>query len=79
MTLPAKNKFDPSFAITDSQNKPSQPFRDYLVKLDALVAALAAGNLPGMVNAPNDAAAAAKGVQLNSVYRNGSVLMVRVA
>lgn len=35
--------------------------------------------LPGLVNAANDAAAAAAGVAVNEVYRNGSVLMVRVA
>lgn len=33
---------------------------------------------PGLVNAANDAAAAAAGVVLNGAYRNGSVLMVRV-
>ena len=32
----------------------------------------------GLVNAANDAAAAAAGVPLNGIYRNGSVLMVRV-
>lgn len=31
-----------------------------------------------LVNAANDAAAAAAGVPLNGTYRNGSVLMVRV-
>lgn len=31
------------------------------------------------VNAANDAAAAAAGVPINGIYRNGSVLMVRVA
>jgi hypothetical protein len=32
----------------------------------------------GLVNAANDAAAAAAGVPVNGTYRNGSVLMVRV-
>jgi hypothetical protein len=32
----------------------------------------------GLVNAANDAAAATAGVPINGVYRNGSVLMVRV-
>lgn len=31
-----------------------------------------------LVNAANDAAAAAAGVPVNGTYRNGSVLMVRV-
>lgn len=35
--------------------------------------------LPLPANAANDAAAAAAGVQVGGVYRNGSVLMVRVA
>lgn len=79
MTLPVKNKFDPSFPIIDGTGRPTQFGRDYLLKLDALVAALAAGNLGVLVNAVNDAAAAAGGVAIGQSYRNGSVLMVRVA
>jgi len=79
VTLPVKNRFDPSFPITDRDGKPTQLFRDYMAKLDALVAAISAGNAPSnLVNAANDAAAAAAGVQLFQFYRNGSVMMVRV-
>lgn len=86
MTLPNKNKFDPAFPITDKDSRPSQFYRDYLIKLDALVASLAAGNTPSnlviptgnLVNAANDAAAAGLGVGLFQMYRNGSVLMIRV-
>lgn len=78
MSLPQKNKFDPSFPIADVAGRPSPLHRDYLAKLDALVVAMAAGNLPVLVNAANDAAAAAAGVQVQQMYRNGSVLMVRV-
>jgi hypothetical protein len=78
MTLPVKNKFDPSFPIVDQSGRPTQLFRDYMAKLDALVSAIAAGNLGNLVNAANDAAAAAAGVSVGSAYRNGSVLMVRV-
>jgi hypothetical protein len=40
---------------------------------------MAAGNLPTpLFNAVNDAAAAAGGVSVGSIYRNGSQLMVRV-
>lgn len=79
MTLPGKNKFDPGFAITEKQDRPSQLFRDYMAKLDALVAAMASGNLPAnLVNAVNDAAAQAAGVAIGQMYRNGSILMVRV-
>jgi hypothetical protein len=34
---------------------------------------------PNLTDAVDDAAAAAAGVPVNGVYRNGSVLMVRVA
>lgn len=79
MTLPVKTKFDPSFGVTEKGDKPSQLFRDYMAKLDALVAAIAAGGAPNnLVNAANDAAAAAAGVAVGNFYRNGSVLMVRV-
>lgn len=36
-------------------------------------------NIAGLANAANDAAAAAAGVPITGMYRNGSVLMVRVA
>ena len=79
MSLPGKNRFDPSFAITDAQGKPTQLFRDYMAKLDALVTAISAGNAPNnLVNAVNDAAAQAAGVAVGQFYRNGSVMMVRV-
>ena len=78
MTLPNKTKFDPSFAIVDKDGRPTQLFRDYLAKLDALVGAMAGGNAPVLVNAANDASAAAAGVAIGNFYRNGSILMVRV-
>lgn len=78
MTLPVKKTFNPAFPITDGSGRPVQNFRDYISALDALVVAMAAGNLPVLVNAANDAAAAAAGVAINQQYRNGSVLQVRV-
>ena len=79
MTLPVKNRFDPQFPIVGEAGRPSQSHRDYRRALDALVAALAAGGAPnGLVNAANDAAAAAGGVAVGFIYRNGSVLQVRV-
>lgn len=78
MSLPQKSKFDPSFAIAEKSGVATQIYRDFLVKLDALVGSIAAGNQPVLVNAANDAAAAAAGVQVGQSYRNGSVLMVRV-
>jgi hypothetical protein len=79
VTLPTKSKFDPQFDLVTSDRKGSQSFRDYLTRLDALVAAMAGGGVPNnLVNAANDAAAAAAGVAVGNMYRNGSVLMVRV-
>lgn len=78
MTLPAKNKFDPQFPITERGDKPSQIFRDYMAKLDAAVTALFTGGNVALTDAANDAAAAAAGVQVGQPYRNGSVIMVRV-
>lgn len=79
MTLPSKTKFDPSFPVVESSGHPSQQFRDYMAKLDLLVTALAAGGVPNnLVNAVNDAGAAAGGVEVGNLYRNGSILMVRV-
>jgi len=78
VTLPVKNRFDPSFPIADRDGKPTQFFRDYMAKLDALVASIAAANSPAVVNAANDAAAAAAGVAIGQFYRNGSVWQVRV-
>lgn len=40
---------------------------------------LDAPSLTGLVNAANDAAAAGAGVPVGGIYRNGSVVMVRVA
>lgn len=79
MTLPKKNPLQQAqFAIVDASGKPTQAFAQYLPKLDALVTAMAQGNLPTLVNAANDKAAAAAGVGVGQAYRNASVLMVRV-
>jgi hypothetical protein len=51
-------------------------------KLDALVAALVTApsfqNVGPLVNAANDGAAATAGVKVNQIYRNGSVVQIRV-
>lgn len=78
MSLPVKTKFDPSFPLVDSSGRPTQLFRDYMAKLDALVAAIATGMNVALVNAANDAAAAAAGVGIGQLYRNGSIINVRV-
>lgn len=84
MTLPTKNTFNPVFPIADRDGHASQIFRDYMSKVDLILAALLSGNfanplnMTALTNAANDAAAAAAGVGVGQVYRNGSVLQVRV-
>ncbi|XUM21067.1 hypothetical protein ACRAVF_27275 [Bradyrhizobium oligotrophicum S58] len=78
MTLPVKNKFDPAFPLVDSQGRPTPLFRDYMVKLDALVTQLVTSGNTALTDAANDAAAAAAGVGVGQLYRNGSFIMVRV-
>ena len=78
MTLPTKNRFDPTLPIDDKGNMPSQIFRDYMTKLDALIVALSKGTAPALVNAANDAAAARAGVGVGQLYRNGNAIQVRL-
>jgi hypothetical protein len=67
----SRSQFNPAFPIADKSGNATQSFRDYMRQLDA-------GVQPVLVNAANDAAAAAAGVPISGAYRNGSVLMVRV-
>lgn len=76
--LPGKTQFRPEFPIVDKEGRPTQVFRDYMAKLDALVTTLATGT-NGLTNAANDAAAATAGVGIGQLYRNGSVIQVRIA
>lgn len=78
LTLPSKSKFNPQFALTDSSGNATQNFRNYLIALDALVTALAAGTAPSLVSAANDKAAAIGGVQVGQLYRNGNAVQVRL-
>jgi hypothetical protein len=71
MSLPSKNKFDPSFPIVEKDGKPTQFFRNYLFNFDQLITAIMLGGLPGnLVSAVDDAAAAAAGVPLGGLYRS---------
>jgi hypothetical protein len=72
----------PSFAWSGSGGRPSQAFAQYMATLDAAVRALVGGVFgkpTPLVNAPNDTAAAAAGVQVGALYRNGSQVLIRVA
>ena len=75
--LPTKSPLpQPSLTWFASQGR--QDYAQYITKEDALIAALAGGNVGILANAANDAAAAAAGVAIGQMYRNGSVLNVRV-
>jgi hypothetical protein len=65
----------------DKPGTPSLAFRQYFLTLDAVVKALVGGLFGAPVqltNAANDAAAAAAGVAIGQLYRNGSVVQIRV-
>jgi hypothetical protein len=77
MTLPSKNVLpQPATAWLTAQGR--LDLAQYLTKLDALITALAAGDVGTLINAANDAAAERAGVAVGSLYRNGSVIQVRV-
>lgn len=57
--------------------KPTSSLAQYMVALDIVVSSFF-GRTTGLINAANDGAAAAAGVQVNQLYRNGSVVMIRV-
>jgi hypothetical protein len=65
----------------DSNNKQglfSLPWLDYFSQLTTYLTGLPASGQP-LGNYANDAAAAAAGVKLYGYYRNGSIVMQRVA
>ena len=66
---PALAWFDPR------TGKPSDVFRDWVVAVDRI---MRAGLFGTLVSAANDGAAAAAGVPLNGLYRNGSAVQIRV-
>jgi hypothetical protein len=77
MTLPTKNVLsNPTIAYFSAQGRAD--YAQYIQALDALVAALAAGNVGALKQAANDAAAARAGVGIGQIYRSGSALQVRV-
>lgn len=57
--------------------QPSVAMAQYFLMLDQLFRGLTGGNA-GLVNAANDAAAAAAGVQIGQLYRNGNAVQIRL-
>ena len=76
MTLPAKSPL-PQASLTWFNTQGRQDFAQYMLKIDALITAMAGGNVGTLTNAANDAAAATAGVAIGQLYRNGSVVQVR--
>ena len=71
----------PNFRWTNPDGTPSQVFLLYMQALDRLATALAGNNVGAPVQltqAVNDAAAAAAGVAIGQLYKNGSAVLVRV-
>ena len=67
--------------MTREGGAPSIAYAQYLLSLDAAARAFAGGLLGAPVqltNAANDAAAAAAGIAIGQLYRNGSVVQIRV-
>ena len=59
--------------------KPTQAFALWLAAAHALLSGLANGsNIGPLTNAANDAAAAAAGVPINGLYRNGNAVQIRL-
>lgn len=53
-------------------------WQQWVASVDALLRLLALPNVGTLVNAANDAAAAAAGVAIGGLYRNGSAVQIRV-
>lgn len=64
--------------VDPSTGKPDLAFYQYMNTVDALLALLAAGTIGPLVNAANDAAAAALGVKVNGLYQNAGAVRVRL-
>jgi hypothetical protein len=64
--------------LVDSQGVPANYWQGYLVALDMVARALAANKVGPLTNAVNDAAAAAAGVPVGALYRNGNAVQIRV-
>lgn len=71
----------PNLRMVQQDGTPARAYVLYFPTLDAAVRALVAGNIgvATLTNAVNDAAAAAAGVAIGQLYRNGSVVQIRVA
>lgn len=70
-----------NFPWVDSGGRPSLAYALYMAALDATVRALTRGFFGApvqLIDAANDAAAATAGVAIGQLYKNGSVVQIRV-
>lgn len=56
----------------------TQPWVEYFASIDANIRLLSAARFGSLVNAANDAAAAAAGVQIGGLYRNVNAVQIRL-
>lgn len=69
----------PSTALwVNSDGTPSLAFLQYMKSVDVLLKSLAGNALGPLTQATNDATAAAAGVPLNGLYRNGNAVLIRL-
>jgi hypothetical protein len=61
--------------INPQSGQAEGPFRDWALAIDRI---MRAGQFGTLVNAVNDAAAAAAGVPLNGLYRTGNAVQIRL-
>lgn len=56
----------------------TQPWTEYFGSIDVLIRLLAQARFGSLVNAANDGAAAAAGVQVGGLYRNVNAVQIRL-
>jgi hypothetical protein len=56
----------------------TQPWVEYFSSIDSIIRLLAAARFNSLVNAANDGAAAAAGVQIGGLYRNVNAVQIRL-
>lgn len=76
---PLRPKPDRGTPWVTPDGRPSEAFSTYLQTVDRLLHLLNGDGGIVLTNAANDGAAAAAGVAVGALYRNGSVMMIRVA
>lgn len=68
----------PTQRWVNNDGTPTEQFSTFIQAADALLRMLNGTGGIVLVDAVNDAAAAAAGVELGALYRNGSAVMIRV-